>query len=125
MVDPLFVVMSAGDFCTPSPTLCLCSGLLSDLDLAKSASKQGSDGLKADLDKVKADLAKVKAQGEQLATGLAGSKESLGKLSEKLTLEERDGTTGLKEVRDKQAKMKAELDVAVKQVYTRIYVEYN
>ena len=83
--------------------------LFTNNEVAKSASGQ-------DLKDVKTSLGKLNSELDTLKTREKVQNETLNRLCEKMNKEEKDGSAGLKEIREKQVKMRSELDVIGKQV---------
>ena len=85
----------------------LISGLSTDHDLVKSASKAAQDTVAADLEEVRGEVLGLVATQD-------ASAENLAKLAARLNSEETANST--KEMRDRQAKLRTDLDVTAKQV---------
>lgn len=88
---------------------CLSVDVLAENEMGKNSSWQALKDVKTNLGKLNSDLETLKVQGKV-------RKETIDRLNEKINREEKDGSAGLKEMKEKQAKIRSELDIVGKQV---------
>ena len=83
--------------------------VLAENEMGKNSSWQALKDVKTNLAKLNSDLETLKVQGKV-------RKETIDRLNEKINREEKDGSAGLKEIKEKQAKIRSELDIVGNQV---------
>ena len=88
---------------------CLFVDVLAENEMGKNSSWQALKDVKTNLGKLNSDLETLKVQGKV-------RKETIDRLNEKINREEKDGSAGLKEIKEKQAKIRSELDIVGNQV---------
>ena len=88
---------------------CLFVDVLAENEMGKNSSWQALKDVKTNLGKLNSDLETLKVQGKV-------RKETIDRLNEKINREEKDGSAGLKEMKEKQAKIRSELNIVGKQV---------
>ena len=97
---------------------CLFVDVLAENEMGKNSSWQALKDVKTNLGKLNSDLETLKVQGKV-------RKETIDRLNEKINREEKDGSAGLKEIKEKQAKIRSELDIVGNQVqlYSSRFIE--
>ena len=89
--------------------VCSFLDVLAENEMGKNSSWQALKDVKTNLGKLNSDLETLKVQEKV-------RKETIDRLNEKMNREEKDGSAGLKEMKEKQVKIRSELDIVGKQV---------